>query len=188
MGAETGAGSISAVKKWGIMAVLAAAIVIAILVLVARQGTHSTKIIGEGDRAPEFRLPSLDGKQVSLAELRGKIVIVHFWATWCPPCVEEMPKLEKLYRDFFGKDFEILAVSVDDRGVDAVRPFMEKNKLNLPVLFDPGSSIAHTYGTFKFPESYVLDRNGIVRYKVIGALDWGTAETLNAVRGLVDQK
>lgn len=177
----------STAKKLIVAAVLAVVVGFFLFVLLAKEGSRS-RIIREGDRAPEFRLSSLDGRQVSLSDFRGKIVMVHFWATWCPPCVEEIPTIEKLYRGLFGKDFEILAVSVDERGADAVRPFMEKNKLNLPVLLDPGHTTASRYGTFKFPETYVLDRNGIVRYKVIGAMDWSTPDSMNAIRGLVEQK
>ncbi len=177
----------SAAKKWIIAAVLVAAAGFFLLILITKEGSRS-RIIREGDRAPEFRLSSLDGKSVSLSDFRGKVVMVHFWATWCPPCVEEIPTIEKLYRGLVGNDFAILAVSVDERGADAVRPFMEKNKLSLPVLLDPGHETASRYGTFKFPETYVLDRNGIVRYKVIGAMDWTAPDNMNAIRGLVEQK
>jgi len=177
----------SAAKKWILGAIAVAAVGFFLFVLFAKEGSRN-KIINVGDSAPEFRLSSLDGKEVSLSDLRGKVVLVHFWATWCPPCVEEMPMLDKLNREFAGKDFEILAVSVDQNGAAAVQRFMEKNKLNLPVLLDPKSSIAGRYGTFKFPETYVLDRTGVVRYKVIGALDWTAADSMSAIRGLVEQK
>ncbi|HSB34744.1 MAG TPA: TlpA disulfide reductase family protein [Nitrospirota bacterium] len=143
------------------------------------------KIITTGDRAPDFSLASLNGRSISLADLRGKIVMVHFWATWCPPCVEELPTLAKLYEELKGGDFEMLAVSVDEGGGAAVEAFLKKNSLTLPVFLDPGGSVSRLYGTYKFPETYILDRQGSVRYKVIGPRDWRDPEALRALRELI---
>ena len=132
------------------------------------------KIIGIGDHAPEVRLQSVDGKAVSLADYRGKVVLVHFWATWCPPCVEEIPTLERFYRQVSGTDIEVLAISVDD-SAEMLKAFLEKNKVHFPVLRDPDRSMAGSYGTLKFPETYVIGRDGVVRYKVIGPVDWSHA-------------
>jgi peroxiredoxin len=143
------------------------------------------KIIMSGDRAPEFRIPGSDGRYISLADLRGNVVLVHFWATWCPPCVEEMPTLDKLHRDFMDKDLKILAVSVDEGGAGSVVPFMQKNRLSVPVYYDPDRSTAGRYGTYKFPETYIIDRQGIVRYKVIGSRDWSDPEAVRVLRDLL---
>ena len=142
------------------------------------------KVIGVGDRAPELRLQSIDGKTVSLADLRGKVVLVHFWATWCPPCVEEIPTLERFYLQVLGTDIEVLAVSVDD-SADALKTFLEKNKVHFPVLRDPGGKAAASYGTRKFPETYVVGRDGVVRYKVIGPMDWSVPANAATVRSLL---
>jgi peroxiredoxin len=149
------------------------------------KGRTGKKIITQGDTAPDFRLPTADGAQVSLASLRGKVVMVHFWATWCPPCVEEIPTLDKLYRSFAGSDFEMLAVSVDEGGPSDVAAFMQKNALNIPVLFDPGRSVASLYGTYKFPETYILDREGVVRIKVIGPRNWTDPKIIQDVQALL---
>ena len=170
------------------VAILIAAVVIFLLYLFANQGSRGTKIIHEGDRAPAFSLQTLDGRTVSLADFRGKVVMVHFWATWCPPCVEEMPMLEQLYRSLRAADFEILAVSVDEGGARAVAEFMQRNGLNLPVLLDTRRSVAGLYGTFKFPETYVVDRQGVVTYKAIGPRDWTDPATMNAIRALIASK
>ena len=154
----------------------------------AKEGPRGAKIIREGDQAPEFRLSTVDGKQISLSDFRGKIVMVHFWATWCPPCVEEIPTLERVYRSFLGKDFELLAVNVDEGGAEAVTSFMQRNRLTLHVLLNPGGSVAKSYGTFKLPETYILDRNGIVRYKVIGPANWSVPENLKAIGNMIDQQ
>ena len=93
-----------------------------------------------------------------------------------------------MYRAFAGRDFELLAVSVDEGGVDRVTSFMKKNGLTLPVLLNPGGSVAKSYGTFKFPETYLLDRSGIVRYKVIGPADWSHPENVKAIRDMIDHQ
>jgi peroxiredoxin len=139
----------------------------------------------EGDRAPEFRLTTLDGRTIDLSAFRGKVVMVHFWATWCPPCVEEMPTLERLYRTMLGQDFELLAVSVDENGAQSVRPFMQRNRLSLPVLLDQRHAVADQYGTFKFPETYLVDREGVIRKKIIGAADWTRPEAAGLVAELM---
>ncbi len=190
MNQQSGTGTLSTTAKKGIvLAILILALAgLAILFLFAKEGAQGVKIIGTGDRAPEFRLTALDGRQVSLSDYRGKVVMVHFWATWCPPCVEEIPTLERLYRGLLGKDFAILAVSVDEGGAEAVTSFMQRNRLSLPVLLDPRRSVSRLYGTFKFPETYLLDRDGVVRYKVIGPSDWTAQENINIVRSLIERQ
>lgn len=163
--------------------VLFAALFIAGYLVKGRQGSH--KIIVAGDQAPEFRLQTPEGIFVSLSDLRGKVVMVHFWATWCPPCVEEIPTLDRLYGTLAGKDFEMLAVSVDENGAAAVVPFVHKNRLNVPMLLDPGHRVASLYGTYKFPETYIVDRTGVVRYKVIGPLNWSDPSNIRILRDII---
>ncbi len=142
------------------------------------------KIIRVGDRAPEVRLQSTDGKTVSLADYRGKVVLVHFWATWCPPCVEEIPTLDRFYRQIVGTDIEVLAISVDGNA-NALKTFLEKNKVHFPVLRDPGSVTAGSYGTLKLPETYVIGRDGIVRYKVVGPRDWSLRANVEIIQSFL---
>lgn len=175
-------------KKKLLLAVLLVLAVLGLMYGIFQKGAHGTRIIKEGDRAPEIALPRLNGGAVSLSSLRGKVVLVHFWATWCPPCVEEMPVLEQLYRSLAGQDVEILAVSVDEGGHGVVDPFIQRNKLTFPILFSPDRSAAASYGTFKFPETYVVDREGIVRLKAIGPQDWMHPENVRVIRELVSAK
>jgi peroxiredoxin len=182
---QSGAHTVSpAAKKTVVFVILAAAIVL-FLAVVFTKAPSKRKIITEGDRAPEFSLSSVAGSTVKLSDLRGKVVMVHFWATWCPPCVEEMPTLDKLYRDLYGKDFELVAISVDESGAAGIVPFLKRNKLSLPVLLDADHAVAKLYGTFKFPETYILDRNGIVKYKIIGARDWSQPDAVQGLRELI---
>jgi thiol-disulfide isomerase/thioredoxin len=120
-----------------------------------------------------FRLRSLDGKEVSLADFSGKVVFLNFWATWCPPCVEEMPSMMRLYEKLRSKpNFVFLAVSSDD-GWDPVRKFFGSGPPPFTVLLDARGEIAQRYGTTQFPETYVLV-DGRVRAFIEGPRDWDT--------------
>lgn len=174
------------VKQLVFLAVLLLITVVVIAGYVASKKPGRKTPIQSGDRAPEFRLPALDAAQVSLAEYRGKVVMVHFWATWCPPCVEELPTLAQLNKSMSGKDFVMLAVSVDEGGAASVAAFLRKNNVQLPVLLDPDHAVASSYGTFKFPETYVVDRGGIVRRKIIGAMDWRDPQALRMLNDILE--
>lgn len=124
----------------------------------------------EGDQAPDFTLPLLDGGQASLADQRGKVVLLNVWATWCAPCRTEMPYMERMYQSLQGQPFEILAVSIDDRGAEDVGPFVRELGLTFPILLDPDKQIESLYRTSRVPESFIIDKNGVVRRLVIGPL------------------
>jgi len=124
-----------------------------------------------GQPVAEIALPDLEGKTVRLSDFRGEVVLVNFWATWCPPCVEEMPSLQKLQEVLGDKGLRVLAISVDEN-VEDVERFRKDLQVSLPILLDPGAKVAHTYATFKFPETYIVDRDGKLAGKVIGPRDW----------------
>jgi peroxiredoxin len=130
-----------------------------------------------GTSAPDFTVQDSDRK-VSLQEFRGKIVVLNFWATWCAPCVEEMPSLVQMQQKMKGKGVEVLAVSVD---VDqsAYQNFLKSYKVDMLTVRDPEQKSNNLYGTFKFPETYIIDRQGVLRRKFIGAIDWGQPEILD---------
>jgi len=143
--------------------------------------------LGKGVAAPEFSLPGLDGKMVTLADYKGKVVFLNIWATWCPPCVKEMPSMEKLYRELKGEEFEILAVSIDASGGKDVIPFMKKYGLSFPALLDTKGSIKSLYQTTGVPESFIIDKNGIIVEKVIGPIDWATPEVVQNFKSLMQE-
>jgi len=126
----------------------------------------------EGELAPDFSLPNLSGKPVSLSSLRGKIVFLNVWATWCAPCREEMPSMERLYKKLKGKNFEMLAVSIDKTGKELVVPFKEELGLTFPILLDPDSKMANAYKTTGVPETFIISQNGVVLHHVIGPTTW----------------
>jgi peroxiredoxin len=130
-----------------------------------------------GTSAPDFVVQDADRK-VEIRDFRGKIVLLNFWATWCAPCVEEMPSLVQLQQRMKDKGVTVVAISVDVDN-DAYHKFLVDHKIDLLTVRDPDQKANNLYGTFKFPETYVIDRNGIVRRKFIGAVDWSQPEIVD---------
>ncbi len=127
-----------------------------------------------GNAAPDFTVQDADRK-VSLDQLRGKIVVLNFWATWCPPCVEEMPSLVQMQQKMKAKNVAVVAISVD-ADERAYRKFLKDHSVDLLTVRDPDQKSNNLYGTFKFPESYIIDRDGVLRRKFIGPVDWSQPE------------
>lgn len=127
-----------------------------------------------GSNAPDFTVQDSE-RTVSLHDFRGQVVVLNFWATWCPPCVEEMPSLVEMQRRMKDKGVTVVAVSVD---VDqnAYQQFRKDHNVNLLTVRDPNQKSSNLYGTFKFPETYVIDRKGVMRRKFIGAVEWTSPE------------
>lgn len=142
------------------------------------------KSVVSGDIAPDFQLEDMDGNQVSLAGLRGKVVLVNFWATWCPPCREEMPSMERLNEVMAGDDFVMLAINTEKDGRTTVSEFLKKTPYTFPILFDDKAVVQKLYGVYKFPESFVIRKDGTVDNKIIGPLDWSSTKTVAYFKGL----
>jgi thiol-disulfide isomerase/thioredoxin len=140
--------------------------------------------IQTGLPAPALRLPALDGQIHSLAELRGRVVLVNFWATWCKPCEDEMPAMERLYQALAPSGFELLAVSVDE-DPDLVSAFRERLGLSFPILLDPEKVVARVYQSFRFPESYLIDQQGVLIARYIGPRDWDAEAYEDRIRRLI---
>jgi thiol-disulfide isomerase/thioredoxin len=140
---------------------------------VAGERARSAVEADELDGAPAtgFRLPARGGGEIDLSAFRGKAVLVNFWATWCPPCREEMPSLARLAQSFDAQSFEVVTVSVDE-GWEPVDRFLPGPKTPYRVALDKDARISRTYGTTKLPESYLLDRDGKVRLKFVGPRNW----------------
>lgn len=149
---------------------------------------NSTQITIEGELpAPNFTFPDLNGNLISLSDFKGNVIIVNVWATWCPPCVYEMPSMEKLYQEFKGDDFEILAISIDTLGIKAVTPFMKKYKLTFPALIDTEGEIKTLYKATGIPESFIIDKEGILIKKIIGARNWASPQVFRFFRDLIQK-
>jgi peroxiredoxin len=146
---------------------------LALLVAVPASAVHRVQI---GKPAPDFSLPSLGGKKVSLSEYKGKAVFLNFWATWCPPCKDEMPSMEKIYREQKGRGLEILAVSID-KGSKEVEAFKKEYGLTFPILLDPDNLVAALYELAFVPTTYLIDRSGNVVLRETQYRDWTDPES-----------
>lgn len=141
-------------------------------ILVAFLLLQCTPPVQVGQKAPDFVLEDLKGGSVSLGELRGKVVFLHFWATWCPPCLVELPGLQRFVGGLDKGQYALLAVCVDNERPARIGDFLKSWGAEIPVYLDPGGSLARRFGTIRFPETYILDHEGSVCRKVIGAGDW----------------
>jgi cytochrome c biogenesis protein CcmG/thiol:disulfide interchange protein DsbE len=137
-----------------------------------------------GEAVPGFSLPQDEGKAVNLADYRGKILVLNFWATWCPPCIDEMPSLNRLAERYSAKGLQVVAVSLDE-DPDAYRAFLAKNKIAFLTVRNPSRVVSEEYGTFKLPESYIISRDGRLLNKIIGAADWTNQEMISYFEGLL---
>jgi len=162
----------------GLLAVAALALVIS--------GQGHAPPLRPGGPAPGFVLPDLDGREVRLGELRGKVVLVNFWATWCKPCEDEMPAMQRLHDALAPAGFELLAVSVDDTE-EPVREFQERLGLRFPILMDPAKDVADSYQSFRFPESFLVDRDGTLVARYIGPRDWDAPAYVDRIRRLLGE-
>ncbi len=125
-----------------------------------------------GRPVPDFTLPDLQGRPIQLSALRGKVIFVNVWATWCPPCIDEMPTIQQLYDRLHARGLEVLAVSIDALGAQVVAPFARKYQLTFPILLDPKGIVERLYHTGGVPESFIVDKQGLLVQKVIGPRDW----------------
>ena len=130
-----------------------------------------------GNPAPDFSLSGPAG-ETRLSTLKGNLVLVHFWATWCPPCREELPALTKLNKDMAGKPFRLLAIAVDKEGIEPVQKLFSKLGITLPVLLDRTTEVAARYGTTGVPETFIVSPSGIILKKIVGPLEWNAPEVL----------
>ncbi|APG27148.1 hypothetical protein A7E78_04435 [Syntrophotalea acetylenivorans] len=147
--------------------------------------TVVTMAVVAGDVAPDFQLEDTKGNRVSLSDLRGKVVMVNFWAAWCPPCKEEMPSMEKLNKIMAGEDFVMLAINTEKDGRSTVPVFLKNNPHDFTVLYDDKGTVQQQYGVYRFPESFIIRKDGTVDKKVIGAIDWASQKTIAYFKELV---
>jgi cytochrome c biogenesis protein CcmG, thiol:disulfide interchange protein DsbE len=145
-------------------------------------------IVAAGKLAANFKLKDLNGNEISLASLRGKVVFLNIWATWCAPCREEMPSIESLYNDFKpDKDFVVLAVSQDTDSA-AVAPFVKQNHLEFSVLLDPRNEVGDRYGVDGIPETFIIGRDGRIVAHHVGPYDWSNTDIREALEELIKSK
>jgi thiol-disulfide isomerase/thioredoxin len=149
---------------------------------------NKSAVVKEMTPAPDVSVVSLaNGKPLKLSDLRGKVVLLNFWATWCPPCREEIPSMMKLNRSMAGKPFEMVAISVDEGGKPAIESFFKESGYSLPTFIDPSGASMKTYGITGVPESFIIDKKGVLVKKIIGGFAWDSPETTSFLEGLMKQ-
>ena len=135
--------------------------------------------------APDFSLMNLDGDTVSLEQLRGRHIMLNFWATWCAPCIKEMPSLQQLQEHFKDRQFQVVAISVDQDSDAAVAAFVEKLNLSFQILLDPATRVSGQYGANALPSTFILNPRGQVIAAAKGERDWYSQEAIAYLNDLL---
>jgi thiol-disulfide isomerase/thioredoxin len=171
-----------ATRAWRALTVALAAAGLLLQAAQAQTGKGLQPVEGRPEAA-EFALPGLDGESHRLSELRGKVVLINFWATWCPPCREEMPSMQRLYESLEGEDFEVLAVNVGEREPNVFSYARGEigTELTFPILLDPEAKVIERFPVRGLPTSFLVDKQGRLAYKAVGGRDM----TSEAFRGTV---
>lgn len=156
------------------------AVLLGLLAFVIYDSIHE-KIVQVGDTAPEFTVTTDTGRTVSRENFGGKLLVLNFWATWCPPCIEEMPSLEQFAQQFSKEGVVVLGISVD-KDPKIYRSFLDRARVSFLTARDPESKINAEYGTFKYPETYIINPQGKVVQKIIGAETWTDPRMTQMIR------
>jgi peroxiredoxin len=169
--------------KGVIIGVVVVAIIVVVIVVLSQKQKFT--LMTPGAKAIDFTLPDLDGKPHTLSSMRGKVVFLNIWATWCGPCKEEMPSMQFMHEKYKDKPFQIMAVSVDSDPDEVVRKFAEDLELTFLILHDRKGGIKDTYKTTGVPETFIIDQNGVVAQKIWGPRDWSNPVNLALIDSLL---
>lgn len=164
-------------RSWGttllwLLPVFVTALVFAYGLLTRNDSTADKPKTQVGQPLADFSLANLQGDTVQLSRLQGRVVFINIWATWCKPCIDEMPTIQQLYQKLQPSGLEVLTVSLDPLGKQIVEPFMRRYQLTFPVLLDLKSEVERLYGTTGVPESFIVDKEGRLIEKIVGPRDW----------------
>ena len=172
-------------KQWTMVGIVVAAIALGAAALTWVAPADGVTINSE---APDFKVMDLATRDtVSLADYRGSVTLVNIWATWCLPCRDEMPSMQTLYDSLGSRGFRIAAISIDEGSPEDVVAFAQELGLTFDILHDRSGSIERLYQTTGVPESFLLDRRGVLVKRVIGAHDWSSPANVGAVERLLQQ-
>lgn len=150
------------------------------------ESSGTVAVAKEKSAAPDVSVVSLsNGNTLKLSDLKGKVVLLNFWATWCPPCREEIPSMMKLNSFMTGKPFQMIAISIDEGGKQAIDSFFKETGFSLPTYLDESGASAKSYGLTGVPETFIIDKQGIVVKKIIGGAAWNSPEVVAFLEGLM---
>jgi len=144
----------------------------------------SSAIAAEKEKAPDFVLTDLEGKKVELSSLKGKVVLLNFWATWCPSCRAEMPSLNKLYEGLRSQGFEVVGISTDG-SADEVKEYVKQKGLSFRIVMDDKREVSRKYRVFSLPTSFLIDKKGNVVEKFFGDYEWNDAPVKQKIEKLL---
>ncbi|MBK5189771.1 MAG: TlpA family protein disulfide reductase [Gemmatimonadaceae bacterium] len=176
-------------QQWTIVGVIIGVLAIAIFAASRLLGDQLYPV-SVGSKAPEFRAVTVDSvpRTKSLADYKGQVVLLNIWGTFCLPCRDEMPAIEKLHQAMAPEGLKVVAVSMDDPGFeDKIRAFVKEFGLTFQILYDPSGKITNDYQTTGVPETFVIARDGVIRKKVIGASDWNSASNRALIAQLLKE-
>ena len=174
-------------RRWTL--VTGSALAVVFLVALVIRILPEIRLIGVGSTAPSFEARNLrTGLPSGLADYQGRVILLNIWATWCQPCRVEMPALERLAQKLASTDFRVVAVSVDVSDSSTVSAFTRELGLSFDILQDPTRRIEQRYRTTGVPESFVIDRHGVIVKKVIGAVSWDSPVNETLIRRLLDER
>ncbi len=175
------------------ISIVVCTIVLLVTFVVVNQGGNSS---GENTQqldmhqdvpmAPDFQLTGMDGQDVRLSSLRGKVVILNFWATWCPPCREEIPSMNNLKKILTGSPVEIIAVNIEADGPATVAKFIQQQPIEFTVAYDVAGIVHKQYGVSQYPETFIINKSGVVVEKVIGGIDWSAPQVVSYLKKLLE--
>ena len=170
-------------KKWERLLLVLIGVLVVALIAVVAESTRE-RIVEVGDTAPGFALVTDDGQRLTRSQFGGQLLVLNFWATWCVPCIQELPSLNQFQQQFASSGVVVLGVSVD-QNERAYRQFLKRAGVTFRTSRDPQADLSSRYGTFKYPETYVIDRDGKVVQKHIGPRDWMDERLLAEIKALL---
>ncbi len=168
-----------------LLIILGAGFIVLVFLFAQRKNFHRMKL---GRDAPGFTLPGISGKDYSLKDFRGKVVLLNFWATWCPPCKAEIPSLIRLNHMFSNEGLVILGISEDNRGADVVVPFAKSYGMDFAVLLDPSREVGNLYSIGGVPETFLVGKDGKIKYKFVGPKNWDSPEMVKFITVYLKEK
>ena len=140
--------------------------------------------VNAGDLAPEFSVVTEEGKTLTRSDFGGKVLILNFWASWCAPCREETPSMEQLHQRLKDRGLMLLGVSVD-KSADKYKAFLKRYNVTFPTSHDPGKSVSDSYSTYRYPETYIIGRDGRVVEKIVGRKNWTDESFIKTLQGML---